>query len=173
MESWFTENILLICLASGTFVVALLTFLSSTTDWFKRTIPIQFGFLVDNEILEKLELSTGDPAKPIFFRFHNSRKSTLTGLVFDIRFHRPIGLSGTGQALTYIAGKTTHGLIPDNSYYLYRHSELVMAGEENMDFRVELNTQNKPPGTYKVTVTVYSTQKDYKYKKVELLISMK
>jgi len=167
------ENTILIIIAAATFIVAFLTLLASVTSWFKQNIPIQFGFLVDDKILQQIELSTGDSAKPIFLRFRNSGKGTLTGVVIDLRFYRPLTLSGTGQALTFIPGKTTHGQTPDNSYYLIRHSELEMVGDQDMDFRIELNTQNKAPGTYKVGVTAYSTQQDYKYKKAWLFLLMR
>lgn len=164
---------MLIIIAGATFVVALLAFLASVTPWFKQTIPIQFGFLMDDKIVQQMELSTGDPTKPIFLRFHNSGKGTLTGVVLDIRFYRPLSLSATGQALSFIPGKTTHGRTPDKSYYLIRYSELEMVGDEDMDFRVELNTQNQTPGTYNVGITAYSTQRDQKYKKSELSIFIK
>lgn len=167
------ENKILIIIAAGTFIVALLTLFASVTSWFKQTIPIKFGFLVNDRILQQIELSTGDPAKPILLRFRNFGKGTLTGVVLDMRFYRPLGLSGTGQAVTFIPGKTIHGQVPDNSYYLIRHSELEMGGDQNMDFRVELNTQNMTPGTYKVGVIAYSTQEAYKYKKAELSVSMR
>jgi hypothetical protein len=166
-------NIILIILAGATFLVAFLTFLASITSWFKQTISIEFGFLVDDAIVQQIELATGDPAKPICLRFRNSGKGTLTGVVFDIRFHRPLALSSTGEALSFIPGKTTHGRTPDNSYYLIRYSELEMVGDADMDFRVELNTQNMTPGTYKVGVTIYSTQQNSKYSKSELSILMK
>jgi hypothetical protein len=47
-----------------------------------------------------------------------------------------------------------------------------MAGGDNLDFRVELNTKGQSPGTFKVPVTIYSTQQDYKFKKSELKIKM-
>ena len=166
-------NVILITIAGATFVVALFAFLALVTSWFKQTIPIQFGFLMDDKIFQQMELSTGDPAKPIFLRFHNLGKGTLTGVVLDIRFYRPLLLSGTGQALSFLPGKTTHGRTPDKSYYLIRYSELEMVGDEDMDFRVELNIQNQTPGTYKVGITAYSTQQDHKYKKSELSIFMK
>ena len=163
----------LIVLTAATFIVVLLTLFALITPWFKQGIPIQLGFLIDNRIVEQVELSTGDEAKPVILRFHNRGKGTLTGLVLDIRFHRPLALSGTGEALNVIPGKTIHGRPPDNSYYLIRYTELEMVGHQDMDFRVELNTQNKTPGTYKVGVTAYSTRLDYKYKKVELSILMR
>lgn len=165
-------NLALVIIGCGTFLVALLTFLVSVTDIFKSGIPISYGFLLNNEIRREINLSTGDPAKPITIRFHNTSKTTLSGLVLDIRFLNPIALSGTQTALTFIPGKTTHGRTPDKSYYLLRYSELEMVGEDNLDFGVELNTKNKSPGTYKVLVTIYSTQQDFKCKKDELLIKM-
>jgi hypothetical protein len=167
------ENVILIIIAGATFAVALLAFLASVTSWFKQTIPIQCGFLMDDKIVQQIAVSTGDPAKPIFLRFHNSAKGTLTGVVLDIRFYRPLSLSGTQQALSIIPGKTIHGRTPDKSYYLIRYSELEMVGDIDMDFRVELNTQNKTPGTCNVGITAYSTQQGQKYKKSELSIIMR
>jgi hypothetical protein len=165
-------DIVPIVLGAGTLAVAALTFLASVTNWFKRSIPIEYGFLVDDSIVKNLNLSTGDPAKPINLRFHNSAQTTLTGVVLDIRFLHPLALSGTQTALSFMPGKTTHARTADGSYYLIRYSELEMVGQDKLDFRVELNTQGKSPGTYKVLVTAYSTQQDYKYKKSDLFIRM-
>jgi uncharacterized membrane protein len=65
-----------------------------------------------------------------------------------------------------------HGRVQDESYYLIRYSELDLPGETDIDFRVELNTQNKTPGTYKVSVIAYSTQQSYNYKKQDLSLVM-
>jgi len=166
-------DFILIIIGIATFTVALLAFLSSVTSWFKQGIPVEFGFLIDDKIVQYLELATGDPAKPLILRFRNIGKSTLTGIVIDLRFYRPLTLSGTEQALSVIPGKTIHGRPPDNRYYHIRYSELEMPGDESMDFRVELSTEKKVPGTYRVCATVYSTQQDYKYKKVDLSIQLK
>jgi hypothetical protein len=165
-------NTILIILGAGTLIVATLAFLATITDWFKKRIPIDHGFLLNGEIVNKLSLSTGDEAKPISLRFHNRGDTTLTGVILDIRFLKPLALSGTQAALTFIPGKTIHGRTEDKSYYLIRYSEIEMVGKDNIDFRVELNTKGKSPGMYKVLVTIYSTQQDYKYKKSELMINM-
>ena len=165
-------EVVIIIIAVGTLLVAVLTFLALVTDWFKRTIPIEFGFRLDNSVVGELTLSSGDAAKPIFMRFHNSGQTTMIGLVFDIRFLLPLSLSGTDSALSHIPGKTVHGRVSDQSYYLLRYSDLELVGLGNLDFRVELNTTDKTPGTYKVLVTVYSTQRDYKFKKTELFLIM-
>jgi len=165
-------NIILILLGASTLLVATLAFLATITDWFKKRIPIDCGFLLNEEIVNELNLSTGDEAKPIFLRFHNKGETTLTGVILDIRFLKPIVLSGTQKALTFIPGKTTHGRTEDKSYYLVRYAELEMVGRDNLDFRVELNTKGQSPGTYRVLVTIYSTQQDYKFKKSELTIKM-
>ena len=166
-------TVIVIIIGVATLTVAIFTFLASVTSWFKRGIPVEFGFLIDDKIMQRIELSTGDPAKPLFLRFRNVSKSTLTGIVMDLRFYRPLTLSGTEQALSVIPGKTTHGRPPDNRYYHIRYSELEMPGDESMDFRIELSTEKKTPGTYRVCVTVYSIQQDYKYKKTDLSIQMR
>jgi len=165
-------NTTLIILGSGTLIVATLGFLATITDWFKKRIPIDYGFLLNGEIVNNLSLSTGDEAKPISLRFHNRGDTTLTGVILDIRFLQPIGLSGTQAALTFLPGKTIHGRTEDKSYYLIRYSEIEMVAKDNIDFRVELNTKGTSPGMYKVLVTIYSTQQDYKYSKSELIINM-
>ena len=96
------ETITLIIIGAVTFIVALHTFLASITSWFKRSIPIDFGFLVDERIVQQIELSTGDSAKPISLRFHNRGKCTLIVVVLDIRFFRPLKLSSTEKAITFI-----------------------------------------------------------------------
>ena len=166
------DSVVIIILAGGTLIVALLTFLASITDLFKKSIPIDYGFLFDGETVDKLGLSTGDPAKPVVLRFRNSSKCTLTGVVLDMRFHRPLRLSATNRALAVIPGKTEHAKAQDNSYYHIRISELEMFGEENFDYRVELDTKGINPGTYRISVTAYSTQQNYKYKKCDLVVDM-
>lgn len=165
-------DLVLIIITGGTFIVAVLTFFTSVTEWFKRSIPIELGFLIDDSVVTDLLLSSGDPEKPIFLRFCNYGRTTLVGLVFDIRFLHPLSLSGSPSALTLIPGKTVHGRVSDESYYLIRYSDIELVGLDKIDFRVELNTKGKTPGTYKVLVTVYSTQRDYKFKKTELSIKI-
>jgi hypothetical protein len=159
-------------LGVGTFLVATLAFLAMITDLFKKRIPISYGFLLNEQTVNELDLSTGDEAKPIFLRFRNIGETTLTGVILDIRFLKPIVLSATKTALTYFPGKIIHGRTEDESYYWIRHSELVILGKDKLDFRVELNTKGQSPGTYKVIITIYSTQQAYKLKKSELLIKM-
>ena len=143
-----------------------------TTDWFKSKVPIQFGFLLNDKIVSKLNVSTGDPAKKIVFRFYNPSKIVLTGILLDIRIMRPLSLSGTTTALQGIPRKTIHGKGPGNRYYHIMHSALEMPGDEKFDFGVELNTKGMSPGTYKILVKAYSTERDYKYKESKLKIIM-
>lgn len=156
----------------GALIMTVLIFLASVTDWFKKSIPVKFGFLVDGSIVTNLSLSSGDPEKPIFLRFCNRGRITLVGLIFNIQFLHPLSLSGSSSALSLIPGKTVHGRVSDRSYYLIRYSDIELVGLGKKDFRIELNTKGKTPGTYKVLITVYSTQKDYEFKKIELSIEI-
>ncbi len=52
-------------------------------------------------------------------------------VVLDMRFHRPLRLSSTQQAVTFIPEKTVHGQTPDNRYYLIRYSEIDMVGKDD------------------------------------------
>lgn len=165
-------TVILLLVAIATFVAAALTFLASVTDWFKREIPVEFGFLFNDSIVNKLDLSSGDAAKPISLRFCNTGRTTLAGLVFNMEFMEPISLSGTDKTLTLVPGKTVHGRIPDQNYYLIRYEDIMLLGQRQLDFRVELNTKDKSPGIFQVFVTVYSTQSHHKFKKAELSIHM-
>jgi len=167
-------NAILIVLAGATLIVATLTCLATITKLFKRKVPIDCGFLLDERIVKKLNLSTGDEAKPIFLRFRNSSKLTLTGVVLDMRFQRPLALSSTKTALAFIIGKTKHGRVSEsgNAYYHILLSELDIFGKGDFDYRVELNTKGKRPGKYTILVTAHSTPHDYKYKKFKLYIKM-
>ena len=167
------SNIVMIVLEAVILLVALLTFLSSVTSWFRLRIPLAFGFLFDDKISRSLEVATGDPAKPILLRFRNLSKATLTGVVIELRFYRPLALSSSEQALTDIEGRTIHGRIPGNAYYLIRYFDLEIPGDEKMDFTIVLNTEDKSPGKYRIAATVYSNRKDYKYKTSELSLLMK
>lgn len=165
-----TNTLLLVTI--GTFLAAVLTFLATVTDWFKHEIPVEFGFLLNDSIVDNLDLSSGDAAKPISLRFRNTGSTTLAGLVLNMEFMEPISLSGTDSALTLVPGKTVHGRIKDQNYYLIRYEDIMLLGQRQLDFRVELNTRNKSPGISKVLVSVYSTQSHYKFKKIELSIHM-
>ena len=147
-----TEALLFV--ASGTFLLAGLTFLSFTTDWFKRKIPVEFGFIFNDSIANKLSLSSGDAAKPISLRFRNSGRTTLLGLVFNIELLEPISISGSNSAITEFPGKTIHGRFTDQGYYLIRYEDVLLLGQGQLDFRVELNTRDKSPGVHRVLVTV-------------------
>ena len=164
---------IIIILASCTLITAIITFLAQITGIFKKQIPLDYGFLVNDQIKNSLEVATGDPAKNIWLRFRNPKKNTLTGVVTDIHFIRPLTLSPTNEALTLIKDKTFHGKSEDNPYYQITHTELNIAGHQHMDFRVQLDTKGKSPGNYTVKVTAYSTQQDYKFKESDLTIIMK
>jgi len=165
-------NAILILLAGATLIVATLTYLATITKLFKRKVPIDCGFLLNESIVDKLNLSTGDPAKTIRLRFRNSSKLTLTGIVLDMRFQRPLTLSASNTALAVVPGKTKHGRVSGNAYYHILLSELDMFGKEDFDYRVELDTKGKNPGAYTILVTAYPTQQNYKYKRFKLSIKM-
>jgi len=157
------------------FAVALLSFLASVTSLFKHTIPVEFGFLFDNKIVQDLDVKTGDPAKNISLRFHNSAKSPLTGVILDVRVRQPLALSGTSEALSFstlnlLPEQIKHGRTPD--FYLIRLSEVNMIGDQNLDFGMELNTQGIRPGTYKIDVLISSLKQNYKDKKAELSVKI-
>ena len=163
-------EIALLIVGAGTFVVALLTLLAAVTGLFRRTIPVDCGFLIDESNVTDLKVATGDSAKPVVIRLWNRAKTTVTGLVLDMRFLRPLSLSATNTALVLPTGKTTHGRVEDGSYYLVRHTDFDLFPEETLDYRIELNMSGVSPGTGHVLVTVYSTQQDYKYLKSELVL---
>jgi hypothetical protein len=48
-----------------------------------------------------------------------------------------------------------------------------MFGDQDMDLKVELNTQNMTRRTYKVNVIASSIKQNYKDKKAELSIAMR
>ena len=175
-EQTMTDYITTI-IAAATLVCAVFTLLAIVTDWFKRRIPLEYGFFRDDKIVTELKVSTGDPAKRILLRFHNSSKTTLVGVILDVRFLAPLVLSATQSAIVVpIDDKDPnppkHGRLADERCYWIRCSEVSMLGDANWDLRVELNTQVITPGTYKVRITVYSTQQNYKYKQSELMITI-
>ena len=169
--SW--ENIAIIVIGIATFVTALATFLNSVFDWFRRRLPVRFGFLLNDKIVDQLQVASGDPAKPIHLRLHNFSKTTLTGVVLDMRFLRPLALSATDKALSIIPGKTAHGHIEAENHYWIRHSDLVIPGDDHLNFGVELNTKGISPGTYRVLVKMFTTMEIYKIRETELKITLK
>ena len=163
-----------------TFVVSFLTLivliLSSRTDLLKRTIPIEFGFLHKGKIVKKKEINTGDPAKPIEFRLKNKSETTLNGVVLDIRFLRPLALSGSEQAMILPNGVTKDNINTGpfkDKFYLLNISDLKILGDGEKDLKIEFNTRNITPDIYQIEIKIDSTQQDYKCKKTTLSIIMK
>ncbi len=155
------------------FILGALSFLGKFTDWFKREVPLDFGFLSNDKIVDVLSISTGDPAKLITFRFRNESKITLTGVTLEIRIFRPLVLSPTGSAIRDIdSGRTKHGREKGNKYYYIIHSDLVIGGHYGIEKRVELNTQNITPGIYKVEILAFTTLQSYKYSRKRLSLNI-
>ena len=165
-------EITILSIAIATFLVAMLAFLASVTDLFKKLIPVEIGLYSDQKLMEELALSSGDSAKPLILQLKNNSKLTLTGVVLELKLMRPLSLSGTETALTSIPGKTVHGRFNEAGYYLIRYSDLELRGQELIDFKIELNTNEKNPDTYFIRSTVFSTQKEYKIKEVELRVKI-
>ena len=161
-----------IIIISLTFIVSLFSLLNSTTNLFKKRIPIKFGFKYNDQIVNKLEVTSGDPEKVIQFRFINSTKSTLKDIIIELMFTRPLSLSGTNHALT-LFGRTRHGPSEHNKYYLIRYFDLIFYGKKHLDFKVELNTKSKSPGDYKIVVNVYSESDKYKLLNQDLVLQIK
>jgi hypothetical protein len=149
-----------------TLVVVIATFLAMTTDFFKHRVPIKAGFLYDGTCRDKLEVATGDPAKRIPFRFYNSQATSISNLVFDIRFLTPITLSATGQAVTIFEDHTVKGRDKDKGYYQIVYYNMVLLGHDNLepDPAVEIKTNDISPGRYTVQISIDTT--DGRYKKL-------
>ena len=99
------------------FILGILPFLSN---FIKVEIPLEFGFLSNNKIFDELSLPVGHPLNLITFRFRNNKKTTVTGVSYEIRIYRPLVLSSTGSAIRYtdiIGDKIKHSQSEDNSYY--------------------------------------------------------
>ena len=111
--------------------------------------------------------------RTLIFRVQNTKKSTLTGIILDIRIFRPLYLSSTNSALSYFPGNTIHGRAADNSYYHILHTNLNIPGHRYTDFKIEIDTKGKTPGTYPIGIYAYSDQQDYKFKELNLSVIMK
>ncbi len=155
-----------------TFVIVLASFLAMITDLFKRKSPIEVGFLFNGSINSNLRISTGDPAKKVYFRFKNTSKIALTNIFIDIRLLKPLALSGTKSAIESIEGSTTHGRSADKSFYHILHSNLDFFGQKEIDLGIELNTKGKPVGRSEVLVEVNTTNQNYKPKKSKLYLHL-
>ncbi len=152
-----------------------LSFLSKFTDWFKGEIPLEFGFRSNNKIVNELSIPVGHPLKPITLRFLNNKKITLTGVSYEILIYRPLILSSTGSAIrgTDMTGdKIRHGHSEDNSFYWIHQSKLDIGGHRAVDLRVELNTENITPGTYRIEIDAQTTLREYKYKRERLSLKV-
>ncbi len=160
----------IVIITALTLIVVILSFLAQITDWFKTQVPIRFGFLYNNQIVDRIPISSGHNQKPIFLRFENLKKVTLTGIIIEMRFLNPLALSGSDRALGVFPGKTIHYRVPDRSYYLIRHTDLSFLAREKNDLRIELNTVDISPGTCEVEVNIHSNAGEFKSKQANLLL---
>jgi hypothetical protein len=159
---WITNTTIDEGLVAATLVVALLSLLANTTDWFRRRVPIACGFVRDDELTRELHVSTGDPAKVIVFGFQNQSKSTLADLVLEVRLLEPLSISGTNHAIDTIPEKTEHWRDYEDRHYLIRHWDVLIFAGGRLQFRAEVNTQTLSPGTYKIAISVSSRDRDLK-----------
>lgn len=155
----------------ATLIVAFLTLLASTTSIFKRRIPVNYGFVYDNKIVDSLNISSGDPEKPIGFRIENRKSHTLTDLIIDIKILRPLSLSATKSALAMF-GQTRHGPSKNNEYYSIRYFDILLYAKQEIDFTIELNTTKKKPGSYLISTSIYSKNDKYRFKNFILNIKI-
>lgn len=157
-------------------LAAITATLAASRFWFRPRIPLETGFLYNNEIVEKLTVSTGDRAKPIEIRFHNHSDFSISGVVLDIKFMAPTALSGTENAVQLIIDKDTgqlkthHGRVPDGAYYLLVHYDQTIFAGGNFDTRVELNTEGTTPGRREIAVAMHTTQPEYRKKEKALTL---
>jgi hypothetical protein len=154
------------------FILGILPFLSN---FIKGEIPLEFGFLSNNKIVNELSIPVGHPIEPITFKFRNNKKITLTGVSYEIRIYRPLVLSSTGSAIRYtdmIGDQIKHGKANDNSYYWIHQSKLDIGGHRGVDLQVELNTENITPGTYRIEIDGQTTLREYKYKRERLTLKI-
>jgi hypothetical protein len=152
-----------------------LSIINKFTDWFKCEIPIEFGFLLNDKIVSELSIPVGHPIEPIIFRFRNHKRITLTGVSYEIRIYRPLKLSSTGQAIRYtniIGDKLMHGPSEENKCYWIHQSKLDIGGHRAVNLRVELNTGNITPGTYRIEIDCHTTLREYKYKRETLSLKI-
>ncbi|MBC8489506.1 MAG: hypothetical protein H8D45_26100 [Bacteroidetes bacterium] len=138
---------------------------------FKKKVPIKFGFKINDQIVSKMEVTSGDPEKRIIISFKNKERFALTSIVFDIKFHRPLSLSGTDHALTIMKNRTSTE--SSDKYYKITYFDIPIYPDEPRDIPTELNTKGKVPGDYKISVSVVSTNDKYKKKKKDLILSIK
>ncbi len=153
-----------------TLIISYLIFANSTTSWFKPEIPVDFGFWVDEKLKKKIIVSSGDPEKRLILRFINKRSNTISNVVIDIKFIRPLALSGTNTALTVVEGHTKR--ISNDKYYNLTYLNIPFYPNEKREFPTEINT-NKKFGKHKVLVSIFSTNDKYKVKKKVLKINIR
>lgn len=108
---------------------------------------VRFGVLENGQLADTLTIGRSE-AEEVLFRFENPTLHRLDNLVFDLTFHAPLALSGTGSALTSVQS-TTHGRL-SKDIYLIRHT-LSIGSRERLQTRVELNSRGLKPGDYRVT----------------------
>lgn len=161
---------LLLIITFVTLLITYLIFANSITYWFKPKIPIKFGFKINNQILNKLEVQSGDPNKRIILHFKNKESITLSNIVIDIKFHRPLSLSGSNTAITIIPDHTSKNR--SEKYYNLTYYDIPFYPEDTRDFPTEIDTDRKL-GKYKISVLLYSINDKYKKKKKDLILSIK
>ena len=161
-----------IIIASLTLFFTVLLFINSITSWFKKKVPIKFGFIYNDHIVDTLEVNSGDSEKVIQFRFLNTTESTIKDIIIEFKMIRPLSLSGSNHALT-VSSNTKHGPSKGNMYYLIEYSDLIFLGKKYKDFKVELNTKGKSPGDYRIAVNVYSKSDKFKLISKDLILNIK
>jgi hypothetical protein len=161
----------IIIITTLTLIFTILIFLNSTTSLLKRKIPLKFGFKINDQIMNKIVVSSGDPAKRIVIRFENKESYALANFIFDIKFHEPLSVPDTKDAL-YIIEKHTSTESSDK-YYKIAYFDIPIYPDSPCDIPTLINTNNKELGDYKITVSAVSINDKYKKKKKDLILTIK
>ena len=161
---------LLLIISFVTLIITYFIFANSISNWFKPEIPVDLGFWVDEKLKKRIIVSSGDPEKRLVLRFINKRSNTISNVVIDIKFIRPLALSGTNTALTVVEGHTNR--TRSDKYYNLTYLNIPFYPNEKRDFPTEINTDKKF-GKHKVLVSIFSTNDKYKVKKKVLRINIR
>ncbi len=145
-----------------TALIALATLLSTTTSLLKRKLPLEIGFCVNGKYKRSIQIATGDPSKPIEIGIKNKHKHTINLVTVNIKFLRPIVLSGSERALQIIEGSTTKMRLPNGGPYILTYHNLTFPGKEYINFRIELNTVNLRIGSHCIEVSSFALDTNYK-----------
>ncbi len=123
---------------------------------------VEFGLVQGKAFVDEVRVPRKGDSEPVHFRFQNPTKLRLDNLKFDIRFLRPLGLSGSKSALMLFQ-HTIHGRVESDKYYLISYI-MSIGAQEIYQTGVELNIADPETNEFAIEIE-YSPPDDSEIQK--------